>query len=80
MVHMETIRKVRIAISRGMSIRGVARKFNLSRETIRKIIRTDQTEFTYKRRLQHYPALDPWLEYLEKMLAEDNQKEVHWPI
>lgn len=68
---METIRKIRLAIRDGMGSREAARKFHKSRETIRKIIRTEQTKFIYKRKTQSYPALGQWLPQLEEMLAAD---------
>lgn len=50
MLIVESIRKVRLAYHRDHKpIREIARDFNLSRNTIRKIIRTDSTEFTYER-------------------------------
>lgn len=42
---METIRKIRLALGKGMGIREASRTFNKSRKTIRKIIRTEATSF-----------------------------------
>ena len=63
---METIRKIRLALGKGMSIREAARKFNKSRKTIRKIVRSGETSFTYQRKEQWYPALG---DYIEALLA-----------
>ena len=72
---MESIRKVRQAYHRDhKSIREIACDFNLSRNTIRKIIRTDTTEFTYERKVQPRPRLEPFKEQLAKYLAEDSTK------
>lgn len=72
---MESIRKVRLAYHRDhKSIREIARDFNLSRNTIRKIIRTGATEFIYERKVQPRPRLDPFKEQLAKYLTEDNAK------
>ncbi len=72
---METIRKVRLAYHRDhKTIREIARDFNLSRNTVRKIIRTDATEFTYERKVQPRPRLEPFKEQLAKYLQEDSAK------
>jgi transposase len=75
MLIVESIRKVRQAYHRDhKSIREIARDFNLSRNTIRKIIRTDATEFTYERKVQPRPRLEPFKEQLAKYLTEDSTK------
>ena len=65
---METIRKIRLALSKGMSIREAAKKFCKSRNTIRKILRDGSTSFVYQRRERHYPALGGYIESLEALL------------
>ncbi len=51
---METIRKIRCAHQRdGKSIRQIAREFHLSRNTVKKVLRGDATEFTYARTASH---------------------------
>jgi transposase len=77
MLIVETIRKVRLAHLRDhKSIREIARDFNLSRNTIRKIIRSDATEFTYERKVQPRPRLESFKEQLAAYLKEDNTKPV----
>lgn len=72
---METIRKVRCAYHRDRkSIRQIAREYKLSRNTIRKVIRTDVTEFTYERKTQPFPKLLPYHELLSEYLATDIAK------
>ncbi|SFW72778.1 hypothetical protein SAMN02910291_02771 [Desulfovibrio desulfuricans] len=66
---METIRKIRLALSKGMSIREAATKFTKSRNTIRKILRSGATSFVYQRKEQLYPALGSYIESLEALLA-----------
>ena len=68
---METIRKIRLALSKGMSIREASRKFNKSRKTIRKIIQTEATSFSYHRKKEHYPALEGYREALEALLEAE---------
>ena len=66
---METIRKIRLALSNGMGIREAAKKFNTSRNTIRKVQRSGATSFVYRRKEQRYPALGEHIEALERLLA-----------
>jgi transposase len=71
MMGMETIRKIRLALSKGMSIRGAAKKFSKSRNTIRKIMHSEKTSFSYQRKEQRYPALDGYIEALELLLESE---------
>lgn len=72
---METIRKIRCAYHRDKkSIRQIARAMKLSRNTVRKAIRGDETEFTYARREQPLPKLQPYQELLSKYLEADSTK------
>ncbi len=72
---METIRKVRLAHFRNhKSIREICRDFNLSRNTVRKIIRSNATEFVYDRKVQPRPKLEPFKEKLAAYLKEDSAK------
>ena len=69
---METIQKIRLAWFRhGKKIKQIAREFNLSRNTVRKVLRSEETAFSYERSAQPRPKLGPFLETLEKWLAED---------
>ena len=72
---METIRKVRLAYHRDhKSIREIASAYNLSRNTVRKIIRSNATEFVYERKVQPRPRLEPFKEQLAGYLKEDSAK------
>ena len=68
---METIRKIRLALSKGMSIREAAQKFNKSRNTIRKVLRSGETSFSYERKEQRHPALENHREKLEALLLAE---------
>ena len=69
---METIRKIRLMIQRdGKSIRHTAKELGISRNTVRKVVRSQQTAFSYRRRSQTLPALGGFVERLEKELSED---------
>ena len=72
---METIRKIRLAHHRDHKpIRQIARDMNLSRNTVRKIIRSDVTEQHYERQAQPSPKLEPYREQLTLALEEDYGK------
>ena len=59
MLVVETIGKIRMALAKGDSQRYVAQKFRMSRNTIRKIAKSGQTEFKYAKREVSYPVLGP---------------------
>ena len=72
MLIVETIRKIRLLIQRdGDSIRHTAEELGISRNTVRKAIRSQQTAFSYHRKSQPRPVLGAFVERLEKELAED---------
>ena len=72
---METIRKIRLAHLRdGKSIRQIARDFHLSRNTVKKVLRGDATEFTYARTAQPLPKLAAYEDALLAALATDAEK------
>ena len=74
MLIVETIRKIRLAIHRdGKSIRKTAKELRVSRNTVRKAVRSQQTAFTYRRSSQPRPVLGAFVERLEKALAEDKK-------
>lgn len=73
---METIIKVRLAHRDGKGFREIARKFNLSRNTVRSIIRSGITDQKYERSVQPRPKLGSFLEQLSEWLKEDVDKPV----
>lgn len=73
MLTVETIGKIRLARRRGDSIRRIARDLRLSRNTVRKVLRGGETEFTYERNVQPLPRLGPYLVDLEGFLEEDEK-------
>lgn len=73
---METIAKIRRAYHRdNKPIRQIAREMNLSRNTVRKIIRSETTELHYERKTQPRPKLEPFKEQLIAALKEDQDKQ-----
>lgn len=74
---METIRKVRQAHFReGKKIREISRELNLSRNTVRNIIRSGVTDQKYERSAQPHPKLGSFIERLSALLQEDIDKPV----
>lgn len=72
---METIRKIRCAHKRdGKSIRQITREFHLSRNTVKKVLRGEVTEFTYARRTQPLPKLGPYEDTLLVRLSTDAKR------
>lgn len=72
MLIVETIRKIRVAYHRDKrGIRQIARELNLARNTVKRVIRGDATEFTYARKSQPMPKLGPYEESLVAYLVAD---------
>ncbi|MEP3334345.1 IS21 family transposase [Sedimentitalea sp.] len=75
MLVVETIAKIRRAhFIDGKSIKQICRELRLSRNTVRKVIRSGATEFTYDRTAQPRPKIDPWRSELDAMLAENARR------
>ena len=72
MLVVETIAKIRRAyFVQGKSIKQVCRELRISRNTVRKVVRSGATEFSYDRSTQPRPKIDPWRSDLDEMLAEN---------
>lgn len=77
MLIVETIGKIRHAHHRqGKSIREIARVFRLSKNTVKKILRSDVTEAVYRREVQPRPKLAAFEERLSAWLAEEQKLPV----
>src|ERR1700756_1637532 len=69
MLIVETIAKIRRAyFLQKKPIKAICREFRLSRKVVRKVIRSEATEFHYERGRQPLPRIDPWREELDAML------------
>ncbi len=72
MLIVETIAKIRrLYFQDSKSIKQICRDLCLSRNTVRKVIRSGATEFTYERTVQSRPKIGPWQSDLDDMLAEN---------
>jgi transposase len=77
MLNVETIRKVRWDhFMDGKGIREIARELNLSRNTVRTIIRSGITDQKYERSEQPHPKLGTFIGRLSGWLKEDTGKPV----
>ncbi len=75
MLIVETIAKVRRDhIVDKKPIKAIARDRGLSRNTVRKVLRSGETSFAYERGEQPYPKLGPYLEELKRLLAENEER------
>jgi hypothetical protein len=73
MLVVETIAKIRRAyFSQGKTIKEICRDLHVSRKVVRKVIRSNATEFHYERSQQPLPRIGPWREQLEALLAEND--------
>jgi transposase len=70
MLVVETIARIRREhFVQGKSIKEIARDLRLSRNTVRKVLRSDETSFSYERQVQPRPKLGRWKEQLDRLLA-----------
>ena len=73
MLVVETIAKIRRAyFSQGKAIKEICRDLHVSRKVVRKVIRSNATEFHYERSQQPLPRIGPWREQLEALLDEND--------
>jgi transposase len=75
MLVVETIAKVRRAyFAQKKPIKAICREFRLSRKVVRKVIRSEATEFRYERGKQPLPRIDPWRDQLDGLLLANEGK------
>jgi hypothetical protein len=75
MLVVETIAKIRRAyFVHGQPIKAICRELGVSRKVVRKVIRSEATEFRYERETQLRPKMDPWSAELDRLLAANESK------
>jgi len=75
MLVVETIAKIRRAyFAQKKPIKAICRELRLSRKVVRKVIRSEATEFHYERGRQPLPRIDPWRKQLDEMLLGNEGK------
>src|SRR5580658_284535 len=72
---VETIAKIRRAyFAQKKPIKAICREFRLSRKAVRKVIRSQATEFRYERGRQPLPRIGPWRKQLDELLLANEGK------
>jgi transposase len=75
MLVVETIAKIRRAyFSLRKPIKEICRDLHISRKVVRKVIRSNATEFRYERSMQPLPKIGPWRDQLDWLLLENEGK------
>lgn len=70
MKSVDTIARIRREFFvRGRSIKEIARELHVARNTVRKVLRSGETTFSYSRENQPLPKLGPWKAELDGLLA-----------
>jgi transposase len=69
MLIVETIARIRREhLVKGKSIKQIARELKLSRNTVRRVLRSGETAFSYVREVQPRPKLGVWTKDLDRLL------------
>jgi DNA replication protein DnaC/transposase len=75
MLTVETIGRIRRAFFvQGKTIKEIARELRVSRNTVRKVVRSGRTDAEYEREVQPRPKLGRWTAELEELLAANAKK------
>src|SRR5215210_5158889 len=75
MLVVETIARIRREFFvKGRSIKEIVRDLKVSRNTVRKVLRSGETSFSYEREVQPLPRLGRWREDLDRLLAGNEGK------
>ena len=75
MLVVETIAKIRRAyFVHGQPIKAICRELGVSRKVVRKVIRSEATEFRYERETQPLPKMGQWSAELDRLLAANESK------
>ncbi|CCD96747.1 transposase (fragment) [Bradyrhizobium sp. ORS 375] len=75
MLVVETIARTRREhFVKGQTIKEIARDLKVSRNTVRKVLRSGETSFEYERAVQRRPKLGQWTNELERLLSANAAK------
>jgi transposase len=73
---VDTIARIRREFfARGRTIKEIVRELHVSRNTVRKVLRSGATEFNYEREVQPRPKLGRWKADLDRILASNEAKQ-----
>ena len=74
MLVVDTIARIRRAhFVDGKSIKQITREFDLARNTVRRVLRSGETAFSYERAVQPRPKLGAWTETLDRLLTTNDR-------
>jgi transposase len=77
MLTVETIGRIRREhFLKGKTIKEIARDLKVSRNTVRKVLRSGETSFEYEREVQPRPKLGRWTSELDELLTSNAAKSV----
>lgn len=72
---METVGRIRREhFLKGKTIKEIARDLKVSRNTVRKVLRSGETSFEYEREVQPRPKLGRWTAELDELLSTNATK------
>lgn len=75
MLVVETVARIRREFFvKGKSIKEIVRSLGVSRNTVRKVLRSGETAFAYERTEQPLPKLGPWASDLDGLLVANTGK------
>jgi AraC-like DNA-binding protein len=74
MLIVETIGRIRREhFLKGKSIKEIARDLKISRNTVRRVLRSGETSFSYEREIQPRPKLGRWQVEIDRMLTQNTR-------
>src|SRR3954451_10874913 len=74
MLVVETVARIRRAhFVQDKTIKAISREFGIARNTVRKVLRSGETSFTYEREVQPRPKLGQWTEELARRLIANDR-------
>jgi transposase len=72
---VETIARIRRErLIKGKTIKEIARDLKVSRNTVRRVLRSGETRFEYEREVQPRPRLGRWTNELDQLLSDNADK------
>src|SRR5215470_8692678 len=75
MLVVETVARIRREhFVKGKTIKEIARDLGVSRNTVRKVLRSGETSFEYERNVQPRPKLGQWTAALDELLEGNAAK------
>lgn len=75
MLVLETIAKIRrLSLVQGKSIKAICRELKMSRKVVRKVLRSEETQFRYERKHQPYPRMRARRETRDRLLSANAAK------